>query len=47
MAVSGAWVAAAKTAPVPTSAYAPGEPVDSGQIVWTTIPTTPPSMAPM
>ena len=46
-AVNGAWAEAAKTAAMPTSAYAPPFAVMAGKKICIQCPKTPPSIAPM
>ena len=44
--VSGAAVAPATSAPIPTAAYAPGAEVNAGSRKWTALPNAPPNIAP-
>ena len=46
-AVIGVRAAPANTAPMPTSAYAPGGPVTWGSTWWARVPNAAPSIAPM
>ena len=46
-AITGAWLAAERNAPMPTSANAPGFAAPAGQIACTPVPKRKPALAPM